>query len=131
MATPVPVESLPPVGEVPENMFAQVIRQDRFGDPRTAFQVEDIDIPEIKPHKVLIGVMAAGINTINIWAARGSLIDLIRIHQKMGEVYTFEDIGQAHVDMEDGKVVFGNRVALDGAPEKRFGRKKAQRGPTR
>jgi crotonyl-CoA carboxylase/reductase len=49
MAAPVPVESLSPIGEVPVNMFAQVVRQDRFGDPRTAFQVEDIDIPEINP----------------------------------------------------------------------------------
>ena len=31
----VPVGTLPPVGEVPSRMLAQVVRQDRFGDPRT------------------------------------------------------------------------------------------------
>lgn len=89
MSKPVPVGSLPPVGQVPEKMFAQVIRQDRFGDPCTAFQVEEIDVPKIKPHEVLIGVMAAGINYNNIWAARGIPIDVIRIRQKMGEPYDF------------------------------------------
>jgi hypothetical protein len=38
-----------------------------------------------------------------------------------GDVYFIEDIGEAHHDMEAGKVVFGNRVALVGAPEKRLG----------
>ena len=83
------VGTLPAIGEVPEKMLAQVIRQDRFGDPRTAFQIEEIEIPPIKPHEVLIGVMAAGINFNNVWAARGIPIDVIRIRQKMGEPYDF------------------------------------------
>jgi crotonyl-CoA carboxylase/reductase len=70
-------------------MFAQVVRQDRFGDPRKAFQVERIDVPQIKAHEVLIGVMAAGINYNNVWAARGIPIDVIRVRQKMGEPYDF------------------------------------------
>lgn len=49
----------------------------------------------------------------------------------MGEVYAFEDIGQAFADMEEAKVLFVNRLASVGAPEKRFGRKKTQRGPAR
>jgi crotonyl-CoA carboxylase/reductase len=89
MSNPIPIGILPPVGEVPEKMLAQVIRQDRFGDPRTAFQIEEIDVPEIKPYEVLIGVMAAGINYNNVWAARGIPIDVIRIRQKMGEPYDF------------------------------------------
>jgi crotonyl-CoA carboxylase/reductase len=89
MASTVPIGSLPPVGEVPEKMFAQVIRQDRFGDPRTAFQVEEIDIPQLQPHEVLIGVMAAGINYNNIWAARGIPVDVIRTRQRAGEPYDF------------------------------------------
>ncbi len=83
------IGSLPPVGEVPQKMFAQVVRQNRFGDPRTAFQVEEIDVPQIKPHEVLIGVMAAGINFNNVWAARGIPVDVIAIRQKMGEPYDF------------------------------------------
>jgi crotonyl-CoA carboxylase/reductase len=70
-------------------MWAQVIRQDRFGDPRTAFQIEEVDVPELKPHEVLIAVMAAGINFNNVWAARGTPVDVIRVRQKRGEPYDF------------------------------------------
>jgi len=89
MPNPVPIGALPPVGEVPQKMFAQAVRQERFGDPRTAFLVEEIDVPETKPHEVLIGVMAAGINYNNVWAARGIPIDVIKVRQKMGEPYDF------------------------------------------
>ena len=89
MPNPIPIGTLPPVGEVPQKMFAQAVRQERFGDPRTAFLVEEIDVPETKPHEVLIGVMAAGINYNNVWAARGIPIDVIKVRQKMGEPYDF------------------------------------------
>jgi crotonyl-CoA carboxylase/reductase len=89
MSSPVPIGSLPPVGEVPQKMFAQVIRQERFGDPRTAFQVEEVDVPPLKSHEVLIGVMAAGINYNNVWAARGLPIDVIAVRQRRGEPYDF------------------------------------------
>ena len=85
----VPIGSLPPVGEVPQKMLAQVVRKSRFGDPRTAFQVEEVDVPAIGANQVLIGTMAAGINYNNVWAARGIPIDVIRIRQKMGEPYDF------------------------------------------
>jgi hypothetical protein len=32
-----------------------------------------------------------------------------------GKVYRFEDIARAHADIEQGREVFGNRVALAGA----------------
>jgi crotonyl-CoA carboxylase/reductase len=83
------IGTLPPVGDVPDKMFAQIVRQDRFGDPRSAFQVEEVDVPPIKPHEVLIATMAAGINYNNVWAARGIPIDVIRVRQKMGEPYDF------------------------------------------
>ena len=89
MSDPNQIGTLPRIGEVPKTMFAQVVRQERFGDPRTAFQIEEIDVPDIKPHEVLVGVMAAGINYNNVWAARGTPIDVIRIRQKMGEPYDF------------------------------------------
>ena len=84
-----PIGSQPPMGEVPEKMLAQVVRSERFGDPRTAFQIEEIEIPPLKPGEVLISVMAAGINFNNVWAARGIPIDVIKIRQKMGEPYDF------------------------------------------
>jgi crotonyl-CoA carboxylase/reductase len=84
-----PIGSQPPLGEVPDKMLAQVVRSERFGDPRTAFQIEEIEIPPLKPDEVLISVMAAGINFNNVWAARGIPIDVIKIRQKMGEPYDF------------------------------------------
>ena len=84
-----PIGSQPPIGEVPKRMYAQTVRQDRFGDPQKAFQIEEIDTPEIKANEVLIASMAAGINFNNVWAARGIPIDVIRLRQKMGEPYDF------------------------------------------
>ena len=57
MSESIPIGTLPPLGSVPESMFAQVIRQNRFGDPREAFQVEQVAVPPLKPGEVLIGVM--------------------------------------------------------------------------
>jgi len=89
MAQITPIGSIPPTGEVPKKMVAQVVRPERYGDPITAFQVEEVAIPEPKPHEVLIAVMAAGINYNNVWAARGMPIDVIRMRQNMGEPYDF------------------------------------------
>jgi len=83
------IGQLPPPGKVPSQMHAQVVRQERFGDPRGAFQHELIDVPELGPNDVLIGVMAAGINFNNVWAARGIPIDVIAMRQKSGDPNDF------------------------------------------
>ncbi|HEX3246225.1 MAG TPA: crotonyl-CoA carboxylase/reductase [Chloroflexota bacterium] len=80
---------LPDVGVVPDRMVAQVIRADRFGDPRTAFQIEEIDTPTPRAGEVLIAVMAAGVNFNNVWAARGQPMDVIAQRQRAGEPYDF------------------------------------------
>jgi len=79
----------PPVGEVPARMYAQVIRPERFGDPEKAFQVEDIEVPELGPDDALVLVMAAGINYNNVWAARGVPVDVCKVHEKYGEPSDF------------------------------------------
>jgi crotonyl-CoA carboxylase/reductase len=56
-------------------------------------------------------------------AAYNQLVLDGKIDPCLGGVYAFEDIGKAHYDMEQGKVVFGNRVALVGAPGPGLGRK--------
>ena len=66
-------------------MVAQVIRQDRLGDPRDAFRIEEIDTPPIGPDEVLVAVMAAGINYNNVWAAQGIPIDVIAVRQRGGD----------------------------------------------
>ncbi len=73
---------IPPLGEVPKQMYAQVLRPDRFGDPTTAFQVEKVNVPDIKPDEVLVYVMAAGVNYNNVWAALGIPIDVTKSRPK-------------------------------------------------
>jgi crotonyl-CoA carboxylase/reductase len=70
-------------------MFAQVIRTERLGDPRSAFQIEEIAVPRPGPGEALIAVMAAGVNFNNVWAARGVPINVIAVRQKAGEPYDF------------------------------------------
>lgn len=82
---PIRVGALPEVGDVPKSMFAQVIRSERMGDPRDAFVVEEIAVPEPGPNDVLIAVMAAGVNFNNVWAAKGVPIDVIKGRQRGGD----------------------------------------------
>jgi crotonyl-CoA carboxylase/reductase len=83
------IGKMPPIGEVPKRMHAQVIRQERFGIPTKAFQVEEIDVPEIADDEVLVYVMAAGINYNNVWAALGIPVDVIKARQRAGEQEPF------------------------------------------
>ncbi len=85
----VSVGELPPFGVIPKRMIAYVVRQDRFGDPRDAFQIEEVPVPELSPHDVLIAVMAAGVNYNNVWAARGIPIDVIAMRKKAGSPFDF------------------------------------------
>ncbi len=84
-----PLGEAPPLGHVPEMMHAQVIRQSRFGTPRSAFQPEVVKTPSLGPDDVLVYVMAAGINYNNVWAALGTPIDVIGVRQKAGEPEDF------------------------------------------
>ncbi len=70
-------------------MLAQVIRPDRFGEPRDAFKQEALKIPELGPRDVLVYVMAAGVNYNNVWAAMGIPIDVIKTRMKKGEKEPF------------------------------------------
>ena len=79
----------PPLGEVPEKMHAMVIRQDRYGEPDSAFQREVIPTPEIGPLDVLVYVMATGINYNNVWGALGDPLDVIAERQRKGEPEDF------------------------------------------
>jgi crotonyl-CoA carboxylase/reductase len=79
------VAELPPIGEVPPTMYAEVIRRERFGEPQKAFAREVVPVPEIAPDEALVYVMAAGINYNNVWAALGVPVDVVRIHSQMGD----------------------------------------------
>jgi crotonyl-CoA carboxylase/reductase len=87
--TSMALEELPPVGDLPRQMLAQVIRSERLGDPMTAFQLERVDLPEFGARDVLIAVMAAGVNYNNLWAARGYPIDVIDVQRRDGDSHNF------------------------------------------
>jgi crotonyl-CoA carboxylase/reductase len=63
-------------GELPETMAAWVIRAEREGEPKDAFQVEEIEVPEPGAFEVIVRVMAAGVNFNNVWAALGKPVSV-------------------------------------------------------
>jgi crotonyl-CoA carboxylase/reductase len=65
-------------GELPETMAAWVIREERFGEPTEAFQVEEIEVPEPAAFEVIVRVMAAGVNYNNVWAALGQPVSVMK-----------------------------------------------------
>ncbi len=65
-------------GELPEKMAAWVIREERYGDPIDAFQVEEIEVPEPGAFEVIVRVMAAGVNYNNVWAALGQPVSVMK-----------------------------------------------------
>ncbi|MEX2228760.1 MAG: crotonyl-CoA carboxylase/reductase [Dehalococcoidia bacterium] len=79
----------PPLGHVPKQMYASLIRQERFGQPRDAFKVEVVDVPKPGPKQALVWVMAAGVNYNNVWAALGRPVDVIAARQRRGATEEF------------------------------------------
>jgi crotonyl-CoA carboxylase/reductase len=65
-------------GELPATMAAWVIREERYGEPRDAFQVEEIEVPEPAAFEVIVRVMAAGVNYNNVWAALGQPVSVMK-----------------------------------------------------
>ena len=65
-------------GELPKTMAAWVIREERYGEPRDAFQLEEIEVPDPGPFEVIVRVMAAGVNYNNVWAALGKPVSVMK-----------------------------------------------------
>jgi crotonyl-CoA carboxylase/reductase len=76
------LHEMPPLGEVPAQMHAWLIRPERFGPPTQAFQQEVVEVPEVADDEVLVYVMAAGINYNNVWAGLGIPVDVIGARNK-------------------------------------------------
>src|SRR5438309_3494851 len=57
-------------------MAAWVIRPEREGEPKDAFQIEEIEVPEPGAFEVIVRVMAAGVNFNNVWAALGKPVSV-------------------------------------------------------
>jgi crotonyl-CoA carboxylase/reductase len=75
------IGEIPPLGHVPKQMHAWVIRRERHGEPEEAMQVETVDTPEIDSHEVLVMVMSAGVNYNGVWAALGEPISVFDVHK--------------------------------------------------
>src|SRR5918999_584092 len=69
-------------GERPATMAAWVIREERFGEPQDAFQLEEMEVPEPGAMEVVVRVMAAGVNYNNVWAALGEPVSVMRYHDE-------------------------------------------------
>ncbi len=117
---------IPPVGEVPRQMYASLVRPERYGEPEKAFQTEIIDIPEVGPNEALVMVMAAGVNFNNVWAARGIPVDVTKTQARWGEPTEFHIGGSdasgvvyavgpevTNVDVGDRVVVHAGQWNLD------------------
>ncbi|WP_037321295.1 crotonyl-CoA carboxylase/reductase [Amycolatopsis orientalis] len=114
------IGELPPVGYVPDQMHAQVIRQNRYGQPDQAFQHEVLPTPRPGYGQVLVYVMAAGINYNNVWAALGKPLDVIAMRQRHGAPEDFHIGGSDAAGIVwavgDGvrQVKVGDEVVLSG-----------------
>ncbi len=84
-----PVGEQPPLGHVPAQMHAWLVRAARFGEPLQAFQEEVVPTPTLADDEVLVYVMAAGVNYNNVWAGLGVPVDVIAARQKAGEPEDF------------------------------------------
>jgi crotonyl-CoA carboxylase/reductase len=73
---------MPPLGHVPAQMHAWVIRRERHGEPDTAMQLEVVPTWEIGDNDVLVLVMAAGVNYNGVWAALGQPISPFDGHRQ-------------------------------------------------
>jgi crotonyl-CoA carboxylase/reductase len=65
-------------GTLPATMTAWVIREERLGEPRDAFQLEEIETPAPGAFEVVVRVMAAGVNFNNVWAALGEPVSVMK-----------------------------------------------------
>jgi len=86
-AHPAPLKSLyelgeiPPLGHVPEKMYAWAIRKERHGPPESSMQVEVLPTWPIADDEVLVLVMAGGVNYNGVWAGLGQPISPLDVHK--------------------------------------------------
>src|SRR6201997_4946876 len=71
----------PPLGHIPEKLYAWWIRKERHGPPETAMQCEVVPTWPIGDDEVLVYVMAGGVNYNGIWAGLGVPISPLDGHK--------------------------------------------------
>ena len=68
------IGDIPPLGHVPDQMYAWTIRKARHGAPMESFKVETVPVWTLGEDEVLILIMAGGVNYNGVWAALGQPI---------------------------------------------------------
>lgn len=76
------IGEIPPLGHVPRNMWAWVIRKERHGEPTVAMQQEVVPTHSIGEDECLVMVMASGVNYNAVWAALGVPVSPLDIHKQ-------------------------------------------------
>ena len=76
------IGEIPPLGHVPEKMWAWAIRKDRHGPPEQVMQLEAVPTWTVGDDEVLVFVMAAGVNYNGVWAALGEPISPFEGHKQ-------------------------------------------------
>ncbi|MET3909876.1 crotonyl-CoA carboxylase/reductase [Bradyrhizobium sp. S3.3.6] len=75
------VGEIPPLGHVPDRMYAWAIRRERHGPPEASILVEVVPTWPIADDEVLVFVAAAGVNYNGIWAGLGTPISPFDMHK--------------------------------------------------
>lgn len=66
--------------DLPNEMQAWVVREERHGDPIDAMKLETVPVPKPGVFEVIVRVKAAGINYNHIWACRGKPAKVSALH---------------------------------------------------
>ncbi len=112
------IGEIPPVGEVPAQMHAQLTRPDRYGEPGDVDPGRGDRRARAGAHDALVMVMAAGVNFNNVWAARGIPVDVTKTQARWGEPTDFHIVGSDAsgvvyaVGSEVTNVKVGDRVVV-------------------
>ncbi len=77
--------TLPPLGVVPDKMYAWTIRTERLGTIEQAFREELVETPVPDCGEVLVANYSAGVNYNAIWAAKGKPENVILSNGKYGD----------------------------------------------
>jgi len=75
------IGEIPPLGHVPNSMYAWVVRKERHGPPESSMQIEVVPTWALDSHDVLVLVMAAGVNYNGVWAALGEPVSVLDVHK--------------------------------------------------
>ena len=113
------IGELPPIGEVPAQMHAQLVRPDRYGEPESRDPGRGDRRPRARAaRRARRWSWRPGVNFNNVWAARGIPVDVTKTQARWGEPTDFHIVGSDAsgvvyaVGSEVTNVAVGDRVVV-------------------